>query len=221
MTSEQHPLADLTFEEAALDVAGFSATIIPLVGGPIGHLLAGASTERKWRRLRDFVLELDHDLADLEDALAAEYVRTEDFEEIMEETLVRVSRERSDRKCRMFRTFSAGDIRSAGGTPSYDQKIEFLRDLESVQPAHIELIAALVAETVVPGASSRRHVLRSRLAGWVDDDLTSALGDLARLGLANHNSPQNLGTMVTEQGAHQTAALLTARGHQFRSFLLD
>ena len=73
--------------EKALDVASFVSSAVPWVGGPISNVLSGVSYGRKLSRVKEVLYGLAEDLRDFKSEVSHVYVKTEDFEELLERTL--------------------------------------------------------------------------------------------------------------------------------------
>lgn len=127
----------------AIEVAAFVTSAIPYLGGPISNILSGIGTERRIKRVREVLNRLASDLTDFKSEVTEKYVRTDEFEELLERSLRQASDERSEEKRRMYADFIADDIKEPG--PSYDEKIRFLRTLEELQPDHLAVLKALSA----------------------------------------------------------------------------
>jgi len=69
-------------------------------------------------------------LKDFKSEASEQYVKTEDFEELLENALRKASEERYEEKRRIFANFLIGAIESPG--ESYDEQIRFLRVLEEL-----------------------------------------------------------------------------------------
>lgn len=127
--------------ETAIDVAAFVGSAVPWIGGPVSNVLSGMSWGRKFERVREVLEGLSSDLADFKSEISEEYVKTEDFEELLEQTLKRAADERNESKRKIYRAFLTNAIESPGEL--YDDQIRFLRTLEELQPDHLLVIRAL------------------------------------------------------------------------------
>ena len=116
--------------ETAIDVAAFVGSAVPWIGGPVSN-----------ERVREVLEGLSSDLADFKSEISEEYVKTEDFEELLEQTLKRAADERNESKRKIYRAFLTNAIESPGEL--YDDQIRFLRTLEELQPDHLLVIRAL------------------------------------------------------------------------------
>lgn len=127
--------------DTALDVAAFVASAAPWIGGPISNVLGGISTGRKFKRVSEALHGLAEDLRNFKSEVSEKYVKTEDFEELLEETLRRIATERAEEKRRVYRQFLVESIKNPG--PPYDEQLRLLRTLEQIQPAHLGVLLAL------------------------------------------------------------------------------
>jgi hypothetical protein len=65
----------------------------PQLGGPLSSILMGISSDRRFERVRKVTIELPERIGDVETDREA-FVRSEDFEDLLIETLQRVAAER-------------------------------------------------------------------------------------------------------------------------------
>jgi hypothetical protein len=70
----------------------------------VASVIGGISGGRKEQRILEVVQGVSDDLSDFKSQVAEEYVKTEDFEELLENTLRRVAQERSAEKRRLYRS---------------------------------------------------------------------------------------------------------------------
>src|SRR5665213_269743 len=184
--------------ERALDIAAFVANFVPCLGGPIGGVLSGIGTDRKINRINEVVIGLAEKLRDVESDAAKQYVRTEDFEELLEQTLRQVASERHEQKRRMYRDFLIGAIVSPG--EPYDEQRRFLRTMEELQPEHLRVLKALSQppKPVNGIMGSPSSTLRGRLPDFSEDQIDERIQQLNDLRVTNMTS---LKTMMTPLGA--------------------
>lgn len=79
--------------ETALDLLSAVVSLVPWLGGPISGLLSGYSNQRKLKRLRDVLGGVANDLRNFSSKASEDYVKTEEFEDLLEQTLRRVADE--------------------------------------------------------------------------------------------------------------------------------
>ncbi len=202
--------------ERALDVAAFVANLVPWLGGPIAGVLSGIGTDRKIDRINEVVIGLAEKLRDVESDAAKQYVETEEFEELLEQTLRQVAIERHEEKRRIYRDFLIGAI-VAPGEP-YDEQRRFLRTMEELQPEHLRVLKAL-SQPPKPAngiMGSPISTLRGRLPDFSDDKIEERIQQLNDLRVTNMTS---LKTMMTPQGAENLTYAITAYGSRFVQYL--
>lgn len=202
--------------ERALEVAATVGNLVPVLGGVVASVLSGLAGDRRFERVREVLLEL----ADRVKGVSAEqekYIRGEDFEDLLIETLQRVWRERDEEKRRIYRDFLAAAIASPGGP--YDEQLRFLRTLEELQGDHIRILRAIFQEPSPETSSltgSPIRTLQRRLPDMDEariDDLVTQLNDLRITNLGS------LRVMMTARGAEDLRPTMTPYGQRFVRFL--
>lgn len=165
MTDEKKKVPATTKAEAGFGVAATLVSALPWLGGPLSNVLTGMATGRKFERVQEVLDGMAEDLAGFTSAVSEEYVRRDEFEDLLGRTLRQVAEERNEQKRRIYRVFLSGAIKSPG--EPYDEQLRFLRTLENLQGDHIRVVRALLQtqERVTGGASSPLSVLESRLPG--------------------------------------------------------
>jgi hypothetical protein len=122
---------------------------------------------------------------------------------------------------RIYREFLVDAINHPEAEP-YDERLRFLRIIEQMQEAHIEVLRAILQRPDPdPGSitGSMLRVLQKRL-GWGEDaaastrlaDLTEQMGDLRII----TGTPSG---MMTAAGAENTQSLLTPFGRRLMRFI--
>ena len=207
-----------TSSETVLDVAAAVSSIAPWVGGPIGAVLSGMSLSRKLERVKGVLLDMANQIKDINSDLAKEYVKTEEFQELLEKTLRQAADERSEEKRKAYASFLSGDIKSPG--QSYDEKIRILRHLEELQSDHIRMLKALIQ----PPNYNHDHLtgsisqtLQNRLPDIPVDRISDLAQQLTDMRMANLT---NLNTMMTARGAEELQGTVTDYGQRFISYIL-
>lgn len=204
--------------ERALDVAAFVANLVPWLGGPVAGVLSGIGTDRKINRINDLIVGLAERLRDVESEKAKQYVKTEEFEELLEQTLRQVASERHEEKRRIYRDFLIGAIVSPG--EPYDEQRRFLRTMEELQPEHLRVLTALwqPPKPVSGIMGSPISTLRGRLPNFSEDQIEERIQQLNDLRVTNMTS---LKTMMTPQGAENLTHAITAYGSRFVQYLKE
>jgi len=217
MKDDHTDLAVTTKTETALDIAAAVGSAIPWIGGPVGSVLSGMSLGRKMSRVKEVLMGLAEELSGFKSTISEEYVRTEEFEELLEQTLKRAAEERSDEKRRIYRDFLIDAISSPG--EAYDEQIRFLRTLEELQPDHLRLIRALSqSPSQSPGImGSPNQTLRQRLPEFDEGRIGDLLAQLNDLRVTNLTS---LKVMMTGHGAEDLRHSITAYGQRFLRYIM-
>lgn len=219
MTSDDKELLpSSTPAETAYDVASMVTSLIPWAGGPISNVLSGQSFGRKMGRIREVLLGFAKELQNYKSEVSESYVKTEDFEEILEQTLRRVSEERNEEKRKVYRAFLTDAVKSP--SQSYDEQIRFLRTMEQLQPDHFKVIRALNQEPSANPApmGSPSQTLKSRLPEMQENHIHDMIHQLNDLRLANLGS---LHTTMTGHGAESLSHSITPYGQRFLKFILE
>jgi hypothetical protein len=110
--------------------------------------LSGVSFGRKLNRVREILEGLVEDLRNFKSKVSENYVKTDDFEELLEQTLRKAAEERSPEKWRLYRAFLSNAVRSPGA--SYDDQFRVLRILEQIPPDGLLVLAALAQMEPTP-----------------------------------------------------------------------
>ena len=218
--NENELLPATTPQETALDISAAVVSVVPWVGGPVGAVLTGMSQTRKINRVREVLVSMADQIKDIDSEVSKNYVKTEDFQELLEKTLRQAVDERNEEKRAAYAAFLANDIKSPGRP--YDEKARILRTLEEIQADHIRLLKALLLEpdsniekTMLSASISQ--TLQRRLpdmASGIIVDLARQLTDmrLAELGSLNGN--------MTARGAEDLRNRVTEYGRKFIQYIL-
>lgn len=201
--------------EKLIDVASFISSAVPWIGGPVSNVLGGISTSRKIARINELLHGLAEDLTGFKSDVSEKYVKTEDFEDLLEQTLRRASEERNEEKRKILKSFLSEAVKSPG--ESYDDQLRILRLLENIYGDHIIILKALLAD---PGnvsgiTGSPINTLRSRtnMPNERIEELVNQLNDLRVTNL------QSLKVMMTPQGAADLRGSVTDIGKRFIKYL--
>ena len=83
-----------TYSEAVLETLQNISSLVPMLGGPISSFFGGMAAGHRFERIREVLVGVCQDLSNPKQQVSEEYVRSEDFEDLIDETLRRVARER-------------------------------------------------------------------------------------------------------------------------------
>jgi hypothetical protein len=196
--------------ENALDVAAAVASLAPWVGGPVSVVLSGMSFSRKLERVKDVLTHMAQDIRDVKEEASHKYVRSDDFEEILEKTIRQVADERNEVKRKAYASFLANTIRSPG--QSYDELLRILRIMQELQPDHIRILKALMEE---PDENTNIYIgsisgtLQKRLPDMNQERIEDLCQQLTDMRVA---SLDNINAMMTGRGAEELRGRVTSYG---------
>lgn len=208
-----------TSGDTALSIGAVVASAIPWIGGPVSNVLGGMATGRRFDRVREVLEGVVDDLRDFQSDASEQYVKTEDFEDLLEETLKRVYNERTEEKRAVYRAFLLGSIKSPG--QPYDEQIRILRVLEQLQPDHLRVLEALGSPPdadVGDLSGSPVQTLSGRLPSLSRDHLQDLVAQLNDLRVTNLSS---LNTMMTARGASDLRHFITPLGRSLLQFIIS
>src|SRR6266511_4130926 len=211
-----HELVKLnTRAEMAADTAAALANMVPVLGGAVSNVLSGWAQDRRFARMNEVLWQLGRQVEELSDQ-SKEYVETEDFEDLLRETMSRVANERNEETRRLYAGFLADAVRSPG--EPYDEQLRFLQTMERLQADHVRVLKALLEypSTVSDHSiGSRAATLKRRLPDMEPERIAGLVGQLNDLRLTN----LSLGGMMTAAGAEDTRSSITSFGSRFTRFL--
>ncbi len=206
-----------TRAESAMDIGATISSAVPWIGGPVSAVLSGMARDRKIGRVYEVLACLAAELRQFRSQVSEEYVKTEDFEDLLERVLRLAADERNLQKRRIYAAYLADAVKSPG--ESYDEQIRFLRTLEELQPDHLRVMKALSAEpeggsgiSGSPGAT-----LEERLPDMDPDRIEDLVTQLNGMRLTSLGS---LHTMMTFSGAQELRGRVTEYGRRFLTFIL-
>lgn len=206
-------LPSSTYPEAILETIQNITSLVPVLGGPTSNFFGGMAAGRKFERIREVLLGVAQDLQEFKDQIPEEYIRSEDFEDILEETLRRTARERSQEKRKLYRSFLSKESRSP---VEYDTQLMVLKTIEELQAADLVILEAIFREphqSELNGAvtGSLIGTIRRRIPGTENYVIETAVERFDRLGITD-NVSNSLKTMMTPHGAVDLRTRLTSLG---------
>ena len=202
-----------------VEILSVITSAAPALGGPVSAILNGYVTNRKFQRMAAAVQQLAEEISSVERSVVESYVATEDFEDLVDDTLRRIAVERQEAKRVLLAHFLAINIRESAS--NYDELDRILRVLDSLQPAHVLLMRALdqapnYGELGFSG--SPIHTLKSRLPQFDVDlirDLVQQLNDLRLTDL------RSVSAMMTPRGAQELQSTFTPFGRRLMKYIED
>ena len=201
----------------ALDIASLVWSAVPWIGGPVSNVLGRMFLGRKLKRVYDVLDVVATELKEFKSEASENYVRTEDFEDILAQTLKRVGEERHEVKRKIYSAFLLGAIRETG--EGYDEQLRFLKTLEDVQIDHLLVLKALSktpenSENLI--ISSHIKTLSRRLPEMNADHIEEIVSQLNDMRLVKLTS---LRVMMTPSGAEDLRHSVTDHGTRFIEYL--
>jgi hypothetical protein len=158
----------------ALDLVAIAVNVVPVFGGVVSNILNNWSADRKRDRIRRCLGDVSLHIANTRSKVNEEYVRSDEFEDLADQTLRRVAMERSEEKRRIYAAFLAGTLTGPG--EPYHEQLRFLRTLEQLQPDHIRVIRAMLQDE--PSYASNESTLGAALGRLLPDISEDRLLDL-------------------------------------------
>jgi hypothetical protein len=202
------------------EAIAFMADIIPVLGSPIANVLNGWSQERRQARVKEVLQDLSARLRALGGRLDEGYVRSDEFEDLLDRTLRQVTSERSQAKRRLYAAFLAGAIENPG--EPYHEQLRMLRTIDELQPDHIRIMRAMLqapeSGRYSSGTSSTGRILMRRLPEIPEDRLMElAMQTTEELHVTTIG--KNLRSMATVQGAEDLRDLFTPYGRRLLAYI--
>ncbi|WP_428737834.1 hypothetical protein [Sulfurimonas sp.] len=207
-----------TGTEKALDVVSFVGSAVPWIGGPVSNVLSGMSLGRKLGRVREVLESLSNDLKEFKSEASESYVKTEEFEDLLEQTLKRVGEERNEEKRHLYKAFLTDSIESPG--EPYDDQLRLLRTFEQISPDHIQVLKAFSQKPEPnPGSMGTPiQTLRQRLPDFDEKRIEEIVAQLNDMRITNQRS---LKTMMTGHGAADLRHSVTGYGSKIVNYIYE
>lgn len=203
--------------ETALDTVSLVASAVPGLGNVVANLLSGFSTDRKFLRVHEVLVGFAQDLKDARSEAAEQYVKTEDFADLLETTSRRAAEARTAEKRRLYRAFLVGAVTAPA---PYDEQVRVLQALDQIQPHHVRILRAMLQEPVdedrMMGSQLQTLHRRLGLPREVIEELVVQLHDLRLVGLTR----DSLHTMMTALGAEDLRGWITSLGRRLMDYLV-
>jgi hypothetical protein len=205
--------------ESALEIGAAVASAVPWLGGAISNYISGHANDRKFHRVGEELKKLADDMKRVESETARDYVKTDEFEDLLDLTMQKIAHERVEEKRKMYRAFLANTAASPG--EPWPEKQKIVATLEAVQPEHLRLLKALLQEPrrdLSPMAiGSISGTIRER-APEIVPRLDELAQELERMGLA---SIGQTGGMMTGHGAQDLRGRVTPYGRRFAHYVMS
>ena len=205
--------------EKITEIVSTITSAIPYLGGPINSIISGALTKRRLARIIDFLNDLAKDLSNFKTEVNNEYIQTDDFEELFENTLLKVAEERNEKKRIFYKSFLINSMKFP--QDSYDEKNQILKQLEQLQIGHIFIIKAILGKPD-PNPSgisgSIGNTLDKRIAELSKEQIYELLSQLQDMRITKLTDPN---AMLTAHGAEDIRGGLTNSGRKLIKYILE
>ena len=203
--------------DKVLEISFTIASAVPWIGGTVSNFLSGIAVNRRFGRVEEVLNGLVNELKGFRSEASKAYVKTEDFEELLEKTLWQAADERNEEKRRMYRDFLTGAIKDPGAP--IEEQTRFLKTLDYLEVDHVRVLRALLADpSDAPVLGSIRRTLLRRVPGPSADRITEIVRELDGLSLTGDLSPR-LVMVMTGRGSADLKSAIKPKGQQFLKFL--
>lgn len=221
---EVREVFDATPVERSMEQAAAVASMIPVFGGLATEFLNRERSDRRERRLQAFLdvlarrVETHRERLEALAAEAADFVRSEDFQELVSDTFDAAAEERDEEKRQLYANFLLGLIETPGAVDDRFKVLKVLRDVTALEI--IVLKAVREQPPPLPALSntfgSPTHTLMQRTS-LSAADVKEAVDDLNSKRITDL---RNLNTTMTGRGAAELESTLTRFGQRFVEFVL-
>lgn len=120
------------------------------------------------QRVKEVLEDLFSRVEALGDQRSDNYIRSDEFEDLLDQTRRQVANERHESKRRLYAAILAGAIEKPAASP-YHEQLRMLRTIEELQPDHLQVLRAMLQTPERPkratGSFSGVTTLPQRLPG--------------------------------------------------------
>jgi hypothetical protein len=194
----------------AVSLAGLNA--VPVIGGAIATMISELVPRRKQERIVNFVKALREDLEADRARVDREFVRTDDFDRMVEDVLDRVQTVRNEDKLGYWAALLAG--LSGSGRPESTERDRMINTLDRLAKPHLRLLHVIATTNEPPPglyAGGVSATLTWKMPNVPEGEARTLWEELAREGLVD-SYPSGV---MTAQGAGNLSGRLTERGREF------
>ena len=208
-------MSKLPVDPATMATAAATSLIsaVPVLGVPIAQLTNAHLMDRKQKRLAEGIDGLREGLRDLEDKVSEDYVRTEDFEELWEQTWRRIVGERKDGIRSRYVKFLCHVLTHPGG--DYDSQEEVLQSMGNIRDNDVAVLKAMAQEPTHEESSIWASSPGQVLAGRTGLDASSVQESAEKLHMAGMTNTPDVGVLMTGSGATHLQGRVTSLGTRF------
>ena len=204
--------------DTAISVASGIASAVPWLGGVVSSVLSGYGQTRKLNRIQEVLDDLADRLTGFESEVSRDYVRTEDFEELLEHTLRRVADERNSEVRKLYVDFIHKMI--VEPSDDYDSHMDVLTRIERLRAVDVVVLHAMLEEPRMDEVDrlmgSPMQSLEER-TGLDRDTIKAAIENTDDLRMTDLTG--SLQTMMTARGAASLQHAVTALGKRVLGYI--
>ena len=184
----------------------------------MSSVLSGYGQTRKFNRIQEVLDDLADRLTGFESEVSKDYVRTEDFEELLEHTLRRVADERNSDVRKLYVDFIHKMI--VEPSDDYDAHMDVLTRIERLRAVDVVVLHAMLEE---PRQDELNRLMGSPMqsleerTGLDPDTIKAAIENTDDLRMTNLTG--SLQTMMTASGAASLQHAVTALGKRVLGYI--
>jgi hypothetical protein len=205
-------LGDTPVGDHAL-VAGIAALqLVPIVGGVVATYISEYVPRKKQERLVGFVQDLSREFEAERERIDNEFVRTKDFDRMVEDILDRVQTVRNEDKLGYWAALLAGISTTARPGPTDRERM--IETLDRLRPDHLRLLHIIATTTEGPPNMYMGGIgttLDWKMPDVPNDEARRLWAELARFDVVQ-GYPSGI---MTAQGAGNLTVRLTPYGREF------
>jgi len=214
--------------ETKLQVASIALSAVPWVGGVLSNAANHYVSERKNKRLNDFLFELATDLESVKGRIDSAIINCDDLENLVENIFSNVSESIYQEKIYAFRSILLNFVLSQGS--NYNEAAEITELIHRWQDRHIIILKILsnprtadrqmgnVVGDEVGFTTTIGRILKKLLPEWDDAQIERTWADLYKEGIVK--SP-NTNSGISDLGIKQLEYRLTEFGNKIVSYLTN
>lgn len=197
----------------ALTVALAGLQALPVIGGVIATFIDEYVPRQKRRRLTSFVQDLSARLRAEADRVDREFVRTEDFSDLLEDVLDAAQQRRNEEKHRYYASAVANSL-----TPKRPDEVDrekMLEVLNALRTSHLRVIALYMTIEIPDSMLPLQGDMEHRIVHGSLPELTHEQVDGLILDLQTRGVLPLLAQSATAGDPHQLATQMTPFGRRF------
>jgi hypothetical protein len=205
-------LYETTPRDHALAIGLAALNAIPVAGGTIATLISEYVPREKQERMKRFVQDLGERLSREQARVDQEFVRTDEFQTLFEDTLDRVQQRRNEDKFEYWASLVTGVV--AKERPPRADRDRFVDTLDRLRLSHLQLLHVVATTTTArPGLymGGVSDTLTWKLPATPIDEIRRDWDDLARESVLQ-SYPSGL---MSAEGAGNLTVRVTPYGQQF------